>query len=262
MFSYEGPDAGLVGLNEMSKGAADLASTIGVVSSLSPGGLLSGALGGFGVGGQLMDSLGYASPFDSNTPSRMENASRGGFLGVDSNVDLDLETPDPVDFGLTQADLNEAGQLAAQQGLVDEMQAEMNQMPTEAEMMADFQLGLDQRMNEVPSMAEASLPNDLVDDDYITDVETQDYNFDDEDYDSGDSEYSPPAPPAAPPPKLVLPSVLSSYNPPPWSPPQFSRLGLLAPRQVYGPPARQALVQQYMNAYPSLDEAFSRQMYG
>lgn len=67
----------------------------------------------------------------------------------------------------------------------------------------------------------------------------------------------PVAAPVAPEPP---PTFLSTYQPPQFTPAPVNRLGLLAPPQIYGSPIRQQMIQNYINQYPTLDQAFSRQL--
>lgn len=67
----------------------------------------------------------------------------------------------------------------------------------------------------------------------------------------------PVAAPVAPEPP---PTFLSTYQPPQFTPAPVNRLGLLAPPQIYGSPVRQQMIQNYINQYPTLDQAFSRQL--
>ncbi len=68
---------------------------------------------------------------------------------------------------------------------------------------------------------------------------------------------APVAAPVAPEPP---PTFLSSYQPPQFTPAPVNRLGLLAPPQIYGSTARQQMIQNYIDQYPTLDQAFSRQL--
>jgi len=67
----------------------------------------------------------------------------------------------------------------------------------------------------------------------------------------------PVAAPVAPEPP---PTFLSSYQTPQFTPAPVATLGLLAPPQIYGSPTRQQMIQNYINQYPTLDQAFSRQL--
>ena len=71
--------------------------------------------------------------------------------------------------------------------------------------------------------------------------------------------------PVLPPVVDPRPTFLSTYRPyvPTLGPrDQIRPMGLLAPSALYGTPARRQLVADYINRYPTLDQAFSSQMIG
>ncbi len=140
------------------------------------------------------------------------------------------------------------------------------------QIMADYELGLQQRMDEVPTSPDPY--NNYVDAVIEAEEAIGGGGYYDQAYGSGDSvDYTdqggdnpvvvevvpePPPPPAPPP-----PTYLSGYQPyvPAFGPnDQIRSMGLLAPSQLYGTAPRRQLVSNYINRYPTLDQVFSRQL--